>query len=171
MADKPTPKERKAATEALKDLHSPIFRALGIQDPAYIPKMAYQPTDLQGLHMGFFESELDHGQDVYTEKVSMALEPEDDDRTLYKWRFNPHYKTEYATSEPMSNGHVRYFIPMDEMEIITMPTEAEIAAKEFNLIDPERDAPIDQLTCRDVAALLLKKPVSSKSWINELIES
>jgi hypothetical protein len=32
------------------------------------------------------------------------------------------------------------------------------------------DAPISDMTIRDLAAILLKKPVSKKEWLNELIK-
>ena len=41
---------------------------------------------------------------------------------------------------------------------------------DFDLMDPNTDAPFDQLTIRDLAAILLKKPVSSKDWLNKLIQ-
>ena len=40
---------------------------------------------------------------------------------------------------------------------------------EFDLIDPDIDAQFEQLTIRDLAAILLKKPVSNKKWLNKLI--
>jgi hypothetical protein len=38
------------------------------------------------------------------------------------------------------------------------------------ILDPNSDAPFDQLTIRDLAALLLKKPVSNKKWLNDLVK-
>ena len=118
---KPTPEERKKITADLRQKHQPIFDALGKPDALFIPKMAHYQKGLTGLHMGFFESELEKGQDIYTEKVSMELESEDPTRTLYKVRPNPHFKEEYAASEPMPNGHCRYFIPTDELIEVEMP--------------------------------------------------
>jgi hypothetical protein len=40
---------------------------------------------------------------------------------------------------------------------------------DFDLMNPDTDAPFDQLTVRDLAAILLKKPVSNKQWLNKLI--
>jgi hypothetical protein len=33
------------------------------------------------------------------------------------------------------------------------------------------DAPLDQVTIRDLAAIMLKKPVSNKKWLNDIINS
>jgi hypothetical protein len=117
MTKKITPKERKEATARLKLHHEDTFKKLNLEDPAYIPKMAYVPAELSGLHIGFFTSELEGGVDVYTEKVSRYMESEDPSRTLYKWKYNPHFKSEYA-SEAITGGSIRHFIPLDELEIV-----------------------------------------------------
>jgi hypothetical protein len=38
------------------------------------------------------------------------------------------------------------------------------------ILDPAQDAPVDQLTIRDLAAILWKKPISSKKWLNDLMK-
>ena len=40
-----------------------------------------------------------------------------------------------------------------------------------DIMDPDEDAPFDQLTVRDIAAILLAKPVSKKKWLNKIINS
>lgn len=166
---KPTPQERKEATAELRKKHQPVFEALGIPDAIFIPKMAHHVKDLEGIHMGFFESELKHGQDVYTEMVSMQMESEDVDRRLFKLRGNPHYDEEFAKSNPMPNGHVRYYVPISELEEVKV--EEEEVSSDFGLMDPNKDAPLNRLTIRDVAAIHWKKPVSDKNWLNDLIKS
>jgi len=37
-------------------------------------------------------------------------------------------------------------------------------------MDPDQDCPIDQMNIRDLAAILLKKPVSKKKWLNDLVK-
>lgn len=175
---KPTPQERKEATAKLREKHQPTFDALGISDAEFIPKMAHFQKGLTGLHMGFFESELSKGCDVYTEKVSISLEPEDPNRTLYRWRFNPHFREEYASSEATESGYVRYFLPVEELEEVYLkPADLKITAgkgkpaPEIKLpFDPNGDLPMDQMTIRDYAAIHLKAPVSQKAWLNELIK-
>jgi len=164
---KPTPQERKHITEELRKKHKPIFDKLDAPDALYIPKMAYVPKGLNEVCMGFFESELDNG-DIYTEKVSMSMESEDPSRTLYKIKYNPYYKDEYAASEPNNiTGNVRYYVPFAEMEVVQEPEEES----EFNLIDPDEDMPLDQMTMRDFAAIVLVEPVSKKEWLNKIIKN
>ena len=39
------------------------------------------------------------------------------------------------------------------------------------IMDPNTDAPLSSLTIRDLAAIMLQKPVSQKKWLNDLIKS
>lgn len=173
-----TPHERKKRTAELREKHQPLFDALGVPDAVFIPKMAHFVTDLDGLHMGFFESELNHGEDVYTEKVSKHIESEDPDRTLYKIPYNPYFRDEYETSEPTSSGSVRYFIPVDEMEIVKAAGEPKTKKEEFSFATKSDDDitgydnnPIlANATLKDFAAIMLKVPNSEHEWLNEMIK-
>lgn len=192
---KPTPEERKEATAELRKKHQPIFDALGVPDALYIPKMAYKPYGLEGLHMGFFESELKHGEDVYTEMVSIMMESEDPTRTLYKYRGNPHFREELASSDPEEerSSSTRYYVPMDELEVVTVKSKkkrgrprkteepvaetTDINAPEKKqtirtiVIDSTEDMPFDKMTVRDYIAIHTGKPVSSHKWINDIVTS
>jgi hypothetical protein len=124
-------------------------------------------------HIGFFLSELKKGKDIYTEFTSIDLDPEDPTRTLYKWRFNPHYEEEYEKTEPAANGHFRYLVPVSELIKIEMEQAVEVSEfPDFDeIMDPDLDAPLSQITMRDLAAIMLKKPVSNKKWLNDIINS
>jgi hypothetical protein len=168
----------------LRQYHQPSFDALGIPDALYIPKLIYRPQGKDEMHFSMFVGELRKEQDVYTEAVSQAKDPEDINRTLYVWRYNPHWLEEYDTTEPMANGQVRYLIPAAELVKVNIPGKEDkktISTKgkspatpltmDFDeILDPNTDAPFDQLTIRDLAALLLKKPVSNKKWLNDLVK-
>ena len=170
---------RKEKTEELVKYHQKVFDALDISNPLFIPKCAYRPYGKDDLHMGFFKSELSREQDIYTEFTSIALEPEDPTRTLYKWKFNPFYDEEYETTDPNGQGHVRYLIPVSELIKVNAETKkTEIKSTEVNglfpdfdgIMDADLDAPLSSLTVRDIAAILLQKPVSNKKWLNDLIK-
>jgi len=170
--NKPTPQERKEATLLLRQKHQPIFDKLGIPDALYIPKMAHHVKGLQGLHMGFFESELNQGKDIYTEMVSMRMESEDPTRTLYKFRNNPHFKDELVSD--VGTTSVRYYVPMEELEVVKTPIN-QLSKKENNKkivtipTDEFADTPMDQMTLRDYACIKLGVAKSSKPWLNEII--
>jgi hypothetical protein len=126
-------------------------------------------------HIGFFQSEVKKGMDIYTEFTSIDLDPEDPKRVLYKWRFNPHYEEEYAKTEPAANGHYRYLVPVSELMKIEFeqetPTQNSLFPNFDAIIDPDQDAPLNNITLRDLAAIILQKPVSQKQWLNEIIKS
>jgi hypothetical protein len=136
------------------------------------------PSDLQVLaHLrSFFQSEISKGQDVFVEFTNRYNVPEFPDRTLYRWRFNPHFEEEYEKTAEEDPTKVRYLIPIDELKVVKSyspaavikPAETEF---EFSLPNPEKDPLISELTIRDLAAILLQKPVSNKEWLNNIIKN
>ena len=160
---------RKEKTAELLKFHEKKFITNGIKEFKFIPKCAYKPRGLDGLHLGFFESELKKPIDVYTEFVSIDLNPEDPNRNLYKLRHNPHYAEEYETTEANVNGHVRYLIPVAELIKIEELEMEESVFPDFDLMNPENDEPFARMTIKDFCAITWKKPVSAKKWLNDLI--
>lgn len=172
--------EKRERLKALREYQQPLLEAIGVPDAYYTPKMAYRPIGKNEIHVSFFYNELAKGTDIYTEFASRDYVPEDSQRRLYKWRFNPHFEEEYDKTESTENSEgkkidVRYLVPVSELVLIKYPeVETKEEAKKlkeinFDLMDPNTDAPLDQLTIRDLAAILLKKPVSNKEWLNKLI--
>lgn len=172
-------KERKRQMELF---HKPTFDALGIKDPMYIPKLFYKPReiDAQEPYVAFFTSEVVKGQDIYTEDSESENTPRDPERRLYKWRFNPRYKEEYQKLE--TNGSVRYFVPVSEL-ILVKVNSPDIKVEEangkqialelgetFTLGELSDDVSLNDASLRDLAAVLWKKPVSKKQWLNDLIK-
>lgn len=174
-----TPEDRRERLRNLRDFHHQTFIDLGVPEALFIPKLAYKPQGKQEKHIGLFASEIARGLDIYTEQASADLVPEDPDRTLYKWRFNPNYKEEYETLE--NNGTVRYMIPVSELILIKSYTPETLEEDKYkphtqapqiqtvNKTPNVTDLPFSDLTIRDFAAIILKKPVSSKQWLNDLI--
>jgi len=173
-----TPEERKDRLKTLKDFHQETFRELGIADANFIPKLAYKYSGVTEKHIGFFPSEVGKGMDIYIELTSSDLLPEDPERTLYKWRFNPNYQEEYEALE--KDGTTRYMIPVSELIlmknnapeiIIDQKYKEPNKVKEFSFsnADENEDAPISEITIRDYAAIIWKKPISNKNWLNNLI--
>ena len=164
---------RQEKTEELIKYHDWKFKMIQEENPLFIPKCAYTPKGKHETHIGFFQSEVKKGRDIYTEFTSIDLDPEDPNRTLYKWRFNPHYEEEYDKTEPAQNGHYRYLVPVSELiKIEVEKAEQTSLFPDFDeIMDPDSDAPLNQITLRDLAAILLKKPVSNKKWLNDLIKS
>ena len=72
-----TPTERKEKVLKLKEEHISYFNSMHLPNAVYIPKMAYRPGGKDELHVSFFPSELEKGQDIYTEFVSIEYDTED----------------------------------------------------------------------------------------------
>jgi hypothetical protein len=174
LSTKPTV-NRQEKTEELLQHHAWKFKMIQEENPLFIPKCAYIPKGMSEQHIGFFQSEVKKGMDIYTEFTSIDLDPEDPKRVLYKWRFNPHYEEEYAKTEPAANGHYRYLVPVSELMKIEFeqetPTQTSLFPNFDAIIDPDQDAPLNNITLRDLAAIILQKPVSQKQWLNEIIKS
>jgi len=119
---KMTPEERKIKVKELLVEHENYFIDNKIENPAYIPKMAYRPTGKDELHVTFFPSELENNQNIYTEFVSIDYETEDPKRTLYLLKYNPHWKEEYELITSNS-GFKRHMVPVGELKVINDVTD------------------------------------------------
>ena len=176
-----SPEDKKENLKKVKEFHKATIENLGVSDYSLLPKLAYRPTGKTEKYVSFFYSEISKGQDVYLEFTDRNNVPEDPDRTLYLWKFNPHFEEEYEKTEPTEGtGHVRYLVPVDEFKtikkyspeaIINPPKETKIPIADFSLPDPETDPPINEMTIRDLAAIMLAKPVSKKEWLNNIIKN
>ncbi len=169
-----TPEDKRERLKSLRDFHQQTFAEMGIPDAYFIPKLAYKPPGKLEKHIGLFTSEISKGMDIYTEQASADLIPEDPDRTLYKWRYNPNYKEEYETLE--NNGTTRYMIPVSELILVKSYTPEVLEETKYKPtfsapkdVSNGIDLPFSDLTIRDLAAILLKKPISNKLWLNDLI--
>jgi hypothetical protein len=176
LSTKVTSSNRQEKTEELIKFHDWKFKLLDEDNPLFIPKCAYCPKGKSELFIGFFASELKKNRDIYTEFTSIDLDPEDPDRNLYKWRYNPHFEDEYEKTDPGANGHFRYLVPVSELIKIEFEktdlnaTGPGTLFPDFDeIMDPDADNMLSQITIRDLAAILLKKPVSHKKWLNDLI--
>lgn len=186
-----TANDKKENLEKLYDYHRESLAELGIKDFVLLGKVPFKSGPKQEYHVGFFQSEMYKKKDIYIEFTDSMNIPSDPDRTLYKLSYNPHFEEEYEKTG--SETSVRYLVPADELKIIKRYTpkakikikeieqEPEIKSKkplvnqvletvDFDIPDPEKDPLIAELTIRDLAAILLKKPVSNKAWLNEIIK-
>ena len=164
--------------------HKPLFIKEGVTNPKFIPRLCYPHKGVQVVT--FFQKEIAGGQDIYIEFCNRELEPEDENRTLWKWIFNPEYDTEYELSDPHpSSSDRRYIIPITELVNVKEFHEKQTAGESPLAAGPvlpepdsptgswikleETDVPYEAMTIRDYAAIQWKMPVSNKPWLNELI--
>lgn len=165
--------------QGLMLLHKDSFDRLGITHPVFIPRICYTPVGEKEPVVSFFEQDFSKAKDIYTHFVSKGYVSEDPQNRLWKWTYNPYYATEYKKSEPHpETGNIRYIIPVEELELVNedfitnlMGPSKGLALpwEEDEIPDPNQDLPLDQMTIRDLAAMLLKRPVSRKTWLNDII--
>lgn len=188
-------KEKRDRLAKLRLYHQPTFDRLKIMNPKFIPKLAYKPLGKTEEYISFFENEINHGADVYVEFADREFFLQNkNDRELYRLRYNPHYSTEYEKLAAIEEGKSdRYIIPIAELVLIqkdpivadtafeiseeatpvlkTKPVVVSQPEIDFpKLIDPTTDAAFELMTLRDYACIHLKKPVSNKPWLNQIIK-
>ena len=148
-----TPSERREKVAKLREEHQDYFDKNSL-DAVYIPKMAYRPSGKDDLYVSFFPSELEKGEDIYTEFVSIDYESEDPKRTLYLHKYNAHWKEEYELITSNS-GFERHLIPVSELIVINDITNRKEETKTiFDLEDlPNPDADVKQYLKRIAVAL------------------
>lgn len=164
--------QKKENYKKLREFHEPTFQALGLPNAFFLGKLAYKEKGELAPDekiIALFSSEMTKG-DVYIEFADSENIPQDPDRRLYKWRHNPNYQNEYVSMK--SGDTVRYLIPVSELILVqNNPPEAEKAQDNVSSsLDDAIDLPIKEASIRDLAAILWRRPVSNKQWINDLIK-
>jgi hypothetical protein len=172
---KEKPSDKKENLKKLREFHKSTFDKLGVSLDYLTGKMAYRPYGKAQIYVSFFDNEINQGHDIYLEFTNRDFVPETTDRTLYLWKFNPHFEEEYEKAEGKDGKNDRYLVPADELKIVKVSSDKDdtkISGIElnFDLPDPSIDPPINELTVRDLAAILMQKPVSNKQWLNDLIK-
>lgn len=170
--------ERKTAIAILFERNRETFKKLGVMNPYFTIKMAFQKSGLREQVVGFFPSELAKEDDVFIELTNRDNIPVNDTPTLYKLAYNPHYKEEYEEDiDPVKGpSSLRYLVPVSKLELVDVWTNAVIN-QEFELPQREeeesneyKDCHISELTARDQVCIKLRIPESNKEWINDLIK-
>jgi hypothetical protein len=170
-----TEKTTKQKIEELRIIHKDKFEKLGLPNALFIPRICYIPMGEAEQVVSFFEQDFAKGKDIYTHFVSKGYDSEDPQNRLWKWTYNPYYATEYKKSDPHPDtGNFRFIVPVDELELIDDKFfKEDDKLDEFDIEDaipnPNEDPLIEQMTIRDLAAILLKQPVSRKKWLNEIV--
>lgn len=175
MISTTSPENKKEKLKELIKFHQPTFDEIGVPDAYFVPKLAYKPQGFNEKVVTFFKSEVLKGVDVYLEFCDSSNNPEDPQRVLYKWNYNRFYETEYKIVGPPDNP--RYAVPVSELVVIKINSpELKIQEKynpeaaKYNSPFIDDDTPLSEMTIRDLAAILLKEPVSNKEWLNRLIK-
>ena len=92
-----------------------------------------------------------------------------------------YFLTEYQRTEEQITNATRFYVPVSELKTIKSyvpgtvekveeKPKQEIVMEDFDLPNPELDPHINEMTIRDLAAIMLNKPVSNKEWLNQIIK-
>jgi|TARA_R110002012_G_scaffold109803_1_gene253950 hypothetical protein len=163
-----TPQERKQKVASLREEHEDYFQTEGIINALYIPKMAYRPSGKDELHVSFFPSEFEKGEDIYTEFVSIDYDTEDPKRTLYYHKHNPHWKEEYEMITSNS-GFQRHIIPVSELKVVNDVTSRGKAIIDFANPDLPNPDETTQTAPSLTSADLIKALSEINATLNKLI--
>ena len=163
-----TPQQRKQKVASLREEHDDYFQTEGIVNALYIPKMAYRPTGKDELHVSFFPSEFEKGEDIYTEFVSIDYDTEDPKRTLYYHKNNPHWKEEYEMITSNS-GFQRHIIPVSEIKVVNDVTSRGKAIIDFANPDLPNPDETTQTAPSLTSADLIKVLSEINATLNKLI--
>jgi hypothetical protein len=161
--------DKKQKVALMLDYHRAKIKKDGESDPLFSPKMFFYAPQVKGDRVIMvFQSEMENQKDLYFEVVTKEYEPIDP-RTLYKWKFNPHYKEEYVERTNSASGSKQYLIPESEIETLGERELFEDAEFEDEIPDPNQDMPMSNMSVRDFAAIMWKTPISKNKMINQLI--
>lgn len=89
--------------------------------------------------------------------------PYSPERTLYKWNGNKVVLPQYK-----SQTEDRYHLPISELVPVKPDNFSDELEDIMALIDS--DGNMRELTIKDHCAIIWKKPVSEKEWLNNLIK-
>lgn len=184
MSDEEHKEWKKAKLEAIRDYHQELINDLGILRTDFNMKMPFYNSRGE-MVVGIFASEFKKEKGFFFELVSRGLEPTDNARTVYRVAPSTTFQDEYELNEKGS-----YLVSLDELRTVNpqsvaiSKSSAVTSSDRFNTKQPAalapevvykapapmEDAPYADMTIRDYYAIHTGKPVSTKTWLNELIK-
>lgn len=170
--------------ESIRDYHQELIDDLQISRMDFNMKMPFY--DKHGrMVVGIFSSEFRKDKGFFFELITRDLSPADAERKVYRVPVSGSYEEEYELNEKGS-----YLVPLEELRVVN-PSSVAIKKTGMFGIDTDplpsslpktpmqaykapatmEDAPYGDMTIRDYYAIQTGKPVSSKTWLNELIKT
>ena len=181
--------EKKAYRQKkLKEMHEyndQLIKDLGISKTDFNMKKAF--TRNGNIVVGIFENEFKKSKGFYFELIDSNIEPDDPARTVYRLAPTEFYADEYEMDE-----YGKFLVPIEQLRIVNR--ESAVISKGSASTSSDRvlkdeptvkttiplftssnhlkvdDAPFSEMTIRDYLAIHTGKPVSTKTWLNELIK-
>jgi hypothetical protein len=179
---------RQKKLKEMHDYNEDLIKDLGISKSDFNMKKAF--TRNGTIVVGIFDSEFKRPKGFYFELINSDIEPDDPARTVY--RLSP---TEFYADEFEMDEYGKYLVPVDQLRIVNRQSavisKGSAATSSDRVLKDEptlrttikpplpftdssqlkvEDAPFSEMTIRDYLAIHTGKPVSTKSWLNELIK-
>ena len=185
MSDEERTKYKAMKTKEMRDYNADIIADLGISPYDFNMKIQFYDEQAR-LVVGIFPSEFKKPKGFFFELIDSDLNPADPERKIYRIAPSSSFEEEY---ELTSKGS--YLVPVEELKMVhrssvainklsaftgTDETVSKAAVKqpEINIPKapaPMEDAPYSDMTIRDYYAIHTNRPVSAKTWLNELIKN
>jgi len=156
------------------------FKLLKIDKPKFVVRLCYKSKELNEETISFFESEVKSENNIYIELVDWNCNSyHSDKRVLYKLEPNPNWKEDYVSVRTNS-----YLVPLTKLTTCSEKifktfdldndrinsVQDELPELEEIKIEQEFEDPLVSLmTIRDYITIHCGIPVSTKSWLNDLI--
>jgi len=185
MSDEEHKEWKKAKLEAIRDYHQELIDDLKILRTDFNMKMPFYSSTGE-MVVGIFASEFKKEKGFFFELVTRGLEPINNERTVYRVQPSTTFEDEYELNEKGS-----YLVALDELRTVNpqsvaiSKSSAVTSSDRFNTKQavtptapevlykapaPMEDLPYSEMTIRDFYAIHTGKPVSVKTWLNELIK-
>ena len=170
--------------ESIRNHHIDLIRDLGVSPLDFNMKMPFYDEHKRYV-VGIFASEFKREKGFYFELVTRALDPIDSDRKVYRVPPSSSFHEEYGLNEKGS-----YLVPLDELRVVNRQAVAISSSSAVTSTDKmfsskpmadehantstvqfasRSDAPYTEMTIRDYIAIHTGRPVSFKSWVNDLV--
>ena len=181
---------RQKKLKEMHDYNEDLIKDLGISKSDFNMKKAF--TRLGVIVVGIFENEFKKPKGLYFELINSDIEPDDPARTVYRLSPTEFYADEYEMDE-----YGKFLVPVEQLRIVNRHSatisKASASTSSDRVLKDEPtlrttipnfkpplpytesqlkvdDAPFSEMTIRDYLAIHTGKPVSTKSWLNELIK-
>lgn len=158
-----TAEQKKKKIEDAREYYAEVLQRNGAKPIEFNVKYPFQHAGTKVV--GIFPNEFLKENGFYLELVDTNLDPVENPRKIYRVPMIENYEDVY---ELLPKG--TYAFPMEELELV----EQKILAPEFEvdtqILNKVKDENISNMTITDFAAIMWMKPVSEKSWLNNLIE-
>jgi hypothetical protein len=167
--------DRQEAQAFYLQKHAAYLDSIKARKNQFVVKTKYPSKALAGQEcISLFPFELNKTEDIYIQLTDFDFNSTDD--RLFAYKHNKHWEEEYTQNQWMEKSQVyTYNVPLELLQPVEeAPAKKKEAQKSFEFnaefIDTDADAMMSQMTMRDFIAIMSQKPVSKKTWLNDVIK-